>query len=174
MLIMLLWMVVAAAVFVVSLVVHLSTFFAIPPASGFHSLMWIHLAIFPPFFAAIIYGRRLVGSDANAAQRLFKHAPAVLRLLTQVFGIYAVVNFGLFAFRVRSGSPEIVNRKYVLYNHGRVIRELSRQEYEQQQAYILRGFSGHWMLFSIAALTLMAATRREMLDGVPARVGRAF
>jgi len=43
--------------------------------------------------------------------------------------------------------PDVRDGKYVLHNHGQVIRELSENEYEWQKAYILRGFSGHWMAF---------------------------
>lgn len=45
------------------------------------------------------------------------------------------------------GGPHIVDGKYVLQNHGNIIREITMEEYDAFQANELRGFSGHWMAF---------------------------
>jgi hypothetical protein len=45
------------------------------------------------------------------------------------------------------GSPDIIDGKYVLENHGTLIRELSEVEYFKLRANEIRGFSGHWMVF---------------------------
>ena len=60
---------------------------------------------------------------------------------------YALINFALFFYRSSGGTPEERDGKYVLQNHGTVIRELSADEYERHSAYVVRGFSGHWMVF---------------------------
>ena len=48
------WCWFAAVVLIVSFVVHASTFLGIDPLAKWPGLMLIHLAIFPPFIAAII------------------------------------------------------------------------------------------------------------------------
>ena len=63
---------------------------------------------------------------------------------------YAVVNFLLFFLLSSGGTPDIWDGKYVLHSHGNLIRELSEREYHLQQAYVLRGFSGHWMIFYLS------------------------
>ena len=62
-------------------------------------------------------------------------------------GIYAALNFALFNYNSEGGSPDIRDGHYVLHDHGKIIRELSEDEYHIQKAYVARGFSGHWMLF---------------------------
>ena len=49
------WCWVAAVVLLVSLVAHLSTFLGIDPMAAWPGVMFIHLAIFPPFIAALCY-----------------------------------------------------------------------------------------------------------------------
>ena len=73
--------------------------------------------------------------------------PIWARYVVKAFLAYALINFALFLFLSKGGVPEVREGKYVLHNHGAVIRELSEDEYELQQAYVLRGFSGHWMVF---------------------------
>jgi hypothetical protein len=77
----------------------------------------------------------------------FAPMPRWARYTAKVFFAYAIINFALFFFLSRGGTPDVRDGKYVLHNHGTVIRELSEDEYELQNAYILRGFSGHWMIF---------------------------
>ena len=40
-----------------------------------------------------------------------------------------------------------------LNDHGKVVRELTKQEYQHLQTLEVRGFSGHWILFSILPVT---------------------
>jgi hypothetical protein len=87
-------------------------------------------------------------------------APQWLKILTGIFGAYAFLNFVLFIILTEGGGPHQEKDKFVLQSHGRVIRELTEKEFHQQQAYVVRGFSGHWMLFSSAALMLLVSTAR--------------
>jgi hypothetical protein len=57
-----------------------------------------------------------------------------------------MVNFFIFGLGA-NGSPEIKNDKYVLSNHGQIVKELSKDEYDVASAQSLRGFSGHWIIF---------------------------
>jgi hypothetical protein len=154
------WCWVAAAVLIVSLVVHVSTFVGIDPMAKWPGVMAIHFAIFPPFFAALWYAQRIGGKDHRSHDRVANSAPRWLRILAAVCFAYALVNFGVFMVLNEGGSPHERNGKYVLQSHGRVLRELSEAEYHRHQAHVVRGFSGHWMLFSSAALMILVGAAR--------------
>jgi hypothetical protein len=154
------WCWFAGIVLVVSLVVHVSTFLGIDPMEKWPGVMFIHLAIFPPFFAAISYANRIGGPKQEREDRVTNSAPRWLRRVAGVFSAYAIVNFVIFLFLVKGGGPHERDGKFFLMSHGSVLRELSEAEYHQQQAYIVRGFSGHWMLFSSAALMILVGAAR--------------
>jgi hypothetical protein len=171
------WCWFAAAVLIVSLVVHASTFLGIDPMAVWPGVMFIHLAIFPPFIAAIYYASRIGGAKQGRQDRVISSAPLWLRILAGVFFAYALVNFAIFLVLVEGGGPHEREGKYVLEEHGTVLRELSEAEYHQHRAYVVRGFSGHWMLFSSAALMgLVGAARlrgRSVEAPAPTSVSRA-
>lgn len=83
--------------------------------------------------------------------KFFANMPRWPRYIVKAFFVYAIVNFALFFLLSKSGTPDMRDGRYVLHNHGNVIRELSEDEYELQKAYVLRGFSGHWMVFYLTA-----------------------
>ena len=163
------WCWFAAALLIVSLVVHASTFLGIDPMAVWPGVMFIHIAIFPPFFAAIYYSQRIRGKEQRRQDGVINSAPLLLRTLTGVFFAYALMNFVVFSILSEGGGPHERDGKYVLQEHGTVLRELSEAEYHQQRAYVVRGSSGHWMLFSCAALTgLVGAARlRRRPVGAP-------
>lgn len=74
--------------------------------------------------------------------------------------VYGLLNFVIFMSLNEGGGPQIRDGKYVLTSHGKLIRELTEEEYHQQRAYVVRGFSGHWMLFASASLTFMMGAAR--------------
>ena len=55
--------------------------------------------------------------------------------------------------------------RYYLHGHGRKIRDLEEGEYRQFRAYEVRGFSGHWMLFSVIPMTFFFYIYPEMASG---------
>jgi hypothetical protein len=148
------WIFCAALVLVISLSVHLMTFSSIDPMRAIPGVMLIHIAIFPPFIAAIVYAKKINPSNQNDVWKL---APQWMQRMSAVFFVYGIVNFIIFLILVHGGGPQIRDGKYVLADHGHIIRQLSEPEYHQMQAYVVRGFSGHWMLFSSAALTILTA-----------------
>ena len=153
------WCCFAAGVLIVSLLVHVSTFLGIDPMEKWPGVMFIHLAIFPPFIAAIYCANRTAGPKHEAQDRVMSCSPRWLKILTGVFFAYALLNFVVFFVLIEGGSPRERDGKYFLHSHG-VIRELSEAEFHQMQAFVVRGFSGHWMLFSCAALMMLVGTVR--------------
>lgn len=161
------WCWFAAAVLVVSLLVHASTFLGIDPMTRWPGVMFIHLAIFPPFIAAICYANRTGGPAQGGQDRVINSAPRWLRVLAGVFFAYALVNFGAFMVLNEGGGPTERDGKYFLTSHGKVLRELSEAEYHRKRAYEVRGFSGHWMLFSsVSLMFFVGAVRLRRAAGV--------
>ncbi len=153
------WSCLAAAVLAVSLVVHASTLLGIDPQTKWPGVMFIHVAIFPPFLAAIYCSWRPGRPSGEGQSQAFDRAPRWLRIMSGAFFVYALVNFALFMVLSQGGGvPDQRDGKYVLHSHGKVLRELSEAEYHQQRAYEVRGSASHWMMFACAALTLLWGT----------------
>lgn len=148
------WIILSGLILAISLTVHLSTFF-VDPTEEIPAVMFLHLAIFPPFIAAIIYTKKS-NRLKSQQQDIWKLAPRWMQSMSVVFFAYGIVNFVIFLILIHGGGPEERDGKFVLADHGRVIRQLSEAEFHRMQAYVVRGFSGHWMLFSSAAMTFLA------------------
>jgi hypothetical protein len=178
----------AIAVASLSILVHLATFLPFVPVS----MTWawpLHLgamAAFVPMVLALTKFNKPPNSNAlrnplkwiresnRSNQQLYnsmlKHVPISVRVLCIVVFIYAAVNFGLFLKDSEGGTPESNAGRYYLSNHGAKIRDLTPQEYRRMQALVVRGFSGHWIVFSLVsavfymyispALTQEQSTRR--------------
>jgi hypothetical protein len=128
-----------------SLFVHLTTFFGIDPSKHVPWFWGLHLGIFVVFIPMLFVQGLTPRKDFWS--KIFAAMPRWARYTTKAFFAYALINFALFFFLSRGGVPDVRDGKYVLHNHGQVIRELSEDEYELQKAYVVRGFSGHWMVF---------------------------
>ena len=124
-----------------SLSAHLATFFNFDVLAYFPWVWLLHIGI----FVGVI---PLIGKDLKEVWRkFFLPGPSWARYSIIAFAVYAPINFLLFLALSKGGSPDIRNGVYVLHNHGTIIKVLTEQEYHRQQAYGLRGFSGHWMIF---------------------------
>ncbi len=131
--------------FFISLIIHLTTFFGIDPAKHIPLVWGLHVGIFVVFIPMVLFQGSTKRKDYWS--RFFGTMPRWTRYTVKAFSVYAIMNFALFFFLSRGGTPDVRDGKYVLHNHGNVIRELTQDEYEWQNAYIVRGFSGHWMFF---------------------------
>ena len=55
----------------------------------------------------------------------------------------------MFFVQSHGGGPEVRDGQYLLTSHGAVLRVLTEEQYHWYRALVVRGFSGHWMLFSL-------------------------
>ena len=162
--------IISGLIFVTSLVVHLATF-ASHPAVSMESTLFIHVAVFVPFGSMVIISarrkrgkakdtrasllERFVGYYVESLRiigRIVRMVPTPVLILGIILLIYVPINFILFIDRMWEGSPNEDNGIYYLSDHGRYVRELTKEEYFQYQAYEVRGFSGHWMVLSFIPL----------------------
>lgn len=129
----------AATGFVVSVLVHLASFTPLPLLKVFPSVFCLHTGIFP-----IAVTVALTQKDFSTSLWNLKRELAVP--LVCLFA-YAAINFFLTISANQMGVPGEVAGQPVLESHGRIIAHLTATEYESHRNILVRGFSGHWMLF---------------------------
>ncbi len=159
---------------VISLCVHIITFWNINLEERFPYIFLLHVGIFV-LIAPVLLLQKIEEKQEDekiiSLQNGFNETkvkkenlnekssiPKLLIIAYVLVGFYAVLNFMIFGFGAE-GNPMIKGDKYVLDNHGHIVRELSKDEYDIASAQSLRGFSGHWIVFyfyftSIAFLQL--------------------
>ena len=129
-----------------SLMVHLITFWPINIQDRIPIVFLLHIGIFVLFIPLVFIDRVLVKGPSMAGLGVAKTQPVWMWICYGFIGVYVVFNF-LFFLIAGGGNPESEGGKYWLKNHGEVVRELTRQEYDRESARILHGFSGHWLFF---------------------------
>lgn len=144
----------------VSLTVHLLTFSSFPITEHFPSVWMLHVLVFAVFIPAIFYGNRIQLKTQKGQNLVMNAAPAWIRTMTGFFFAYALINFVLFFLLIGNNSTSIRDGKYTLHSKGRNVREVSKEEYYKYDNRIVRGFSGHWMLFYSASLLMLAGYLR--------------
>lgn len=132
--------------FVLSLVVHIAALSGIDVA-GKIPLVWsLHVGIFVAFIPFVLLSRKELGPKPTFTQ-LKGIFPSWVGAICAVICAYALVNFLLFMLATHGGSPSIRDGKFILQDHGRLIREITSGEYASFKANEVRGFSGHWLAF---------------------------
>ena len=148
----------SAAVFVASAAVHIWTF--IPgEVVSLEQVVWLHLATMAAFFlmlvhAALNHNREeqpgCRGRDFHA--EMLSRVPCVVGAIGIALLAYAILNFVHFAVTVE-GSAEVRDGAYVLMKKSALIREISEAEYHEHRRLDVQGLSGHWLVFSWAAVS---------------------
>jgi hypothetical protein len=154
--------IVSALTLVASAMVHWGTFG--PDAHIAMESVWpLHLLTLVSFGSAVLAWRKGRSAEqssgtvegiraARALQReLTARVPLWARATCVAAMAYTAINFTRFLAQVE-GSPTRTGDTYALVNKGRLLRTINEREYRRLQTAETRGFSGHWMLFSVAAL----------------------
>jgi hypothetical protein len=134
-----------------SLAVHLSALLHWGPPPQMASYEFLHLGIFVVFVPMIFLMRREPGGGRVGWTQLKAMFPGWMLVLLVAVMVYAALNFALFIMGTEGGSAMLRDGRYVLSEHGRVIREITREEYLGFEANVVRGFSGHWLVFYFVA-----------------------
>jgi hypothetical protein len=92
----------------------------------------------------------------------FKQTPTWLAVLAIGGFLYAFLNFMLF-MGSEIGTPDIEGGKYILQNHGQLIKTITEQEYHHFKANEMRGFSGHWIAFYGIAMAILYPFSRPQI-----------
>ena len=151
---------------VASAIAHFSTFFGINPQRVFPSVWVLHVLIFVVWFPVVISCRKLCTNDNRKDfwKLATRNSPNWMKRLCVIFFVYAFFNFFCAFVLSEGGNPSEIDGRKVLSNHGEIIRELTDEEYDQLQAYEVRGFSGHWLVFYAAGMTVLYSRLRDDSD----------
>ena len=159
----------ALAGLVVSAGVHSATYFGgggLPAAL----LVLMHLGVFVPFGAGILGlgvggggwgGAGARGAASDAWRVVARHTPAWVFLVEVALGFYAFANFFLCLSLMEHASPHAEDGRYYLRDHGRIVRELSAEEFGRIRGYETRLMSADWLVFYAAGATMTRALSRE-------------
>jgi hypothetical protein len=129
-----------------SLAVHLAALSGIDIAEQFPAVWMLHVGIFIVFVPYVFSSRKTMGSRPSWAQYRDLVPGSILWTGVGIFA-YVFLNFALFMNATEGGNAALREGKYLLLQHGTLIRELTQAEYAAFKANEVRGFSGHWMLF---------------------------
>jgi hypothetical protein len=145
--------------FVLSLIVHLSSYFGFDFIDRAPIFWLLHVLVFLPFGASIYYARR----DPNHAEKnhdqAWRAAPLWLRLAAGLCFAYAIVNI-IVCIRGNEGKPVREGDHYSMRDYTGRIHGITDREFHAYQAQVARGFSGHWMAFYLIALIFLVGSDR--------------
>jgi hypothetical protein len=143
-------MVYAACGLVLSLTVHILSFFGIE-LGGSALFYGLHIGIFPLWIPVVLIARKMTGGARR--QDFWKAAlsgcPPWMKYMTYGFFIYAFVNFAIF-FVLISMHPQPKGSA-------------------APTPEVLHGFSGHWMAFYSAGLAILTTAYRKGLSNLQQR-----
>ncbi|MEM5317597.1 hypothetical protein [Paraburkholderia sp. JHI869] len=155
--------------FVISLVVHITALFGVDLAALIPAIWVLHVGIFVVFIPFLFLSRKELGRE-RALSLLRKGLPSWVVVVGTMLVIYTIANFLLFMLHTEGGNPAVQDGRYVLLNHGKLIRHLTASEFTAFKANELRGFSGHWLLFYFvcgAYFLFWKSGRAEKINGYP-------
>jgi hypothetical protein len=157
--------IVAAIGLILGLIVHMTSVMGIYIEDKVPYIWSLHVAIFVVWLPAVLELRKnpeLKHSDVKTQQNpvkifklIFKDTPRPVMLLSILFLAYAMINIWLVMLTGEGATADIIDGKYVLHNHGDIVKELTEKEYYRYEASTLRGFSGHWMAFYGLAMGIL-------------------
>lgn len=157
--------IIAGIGFVLGLIVHLISLAGIYIGDKVPYIWGLHIGVFIVWLPAILELRKnpdlkqpSFGTMTNPFKffgTIFKDKPKPLMIISVVFFFYAIINFSLSMQAGEGGVPDIMDGKFIINNHGSIIRELTEVEYNRMRANEIRGFSGHWMAFYSFAMGIL-------------------
>ena len=103
---------------------------------------WLHLGIFPLSFLFILTFNRDKQSGKWKGVGLSQLWLGIAVLLIAI--AHYLANFSVAA---NARDAEFVDGSYVIYEHGRIVRESSAAEYREQRYLTSRLWAGSWALF---------------------------
>lgn len=135
----------AWAGFLIGLAVHSSAVLGLHPSMS--DFWFLHIGIFVVFIPALMAQKHLQKPGNSPGTFQVDLAPRWMRIGMGITLGYALINFAVFMYVTKGGSPEAREGTYVLSSHGKILRVISEVEYQNCRTWITRGFSGHWLLF---------------------------
>jgi hypothetical protein len=157
--------------FMLSLIVHVTALFGIDVSAQVPYVWFLHVGIFVVFVPFVLMSRKVLGTNPSVAQ-IRETFPGWVVAVGGVIFAYAIINFLLFMVGTHGGSPSIHDGKFILQDHGRLIREITASEYASFKANEIRGFSGHWLVFYFVPFAYFMLCKKSAQSFQPTAYGR--
>lgn len=136
----------ALAGFLASLFVHVRALMGIDIAPTVPSVWLLHVGVFVVFLPFVLLSRKDVTGNRSLLA-VAKGLPWWVAALGGIIFVYAMINFAVFMVHTDGGNPVTENGRYLLMEHGKLIREITAAQFAAFKANEVRGFSGHWLVF---------------------------
>jgi len=141
------------AVFLAALGLHVAGY--VPGVQlAFDQVWWLAVAVLACFVAMAahwsLFDRAAVRKgqgEGDAEPWLLRRVPRWVWTVLGALFVYALASTAAY-FATNEGRADIVKGKYVLTTHGRVVREVSEQEWQDARRLQVRGVSGLWLVFT--------------------------
>ena len=150
---------------ILSLTAHLATFVGIDPMQVCPWVWFLHMGIFVVWIPVVFLSNRCTKDQRKKdhLQVAMQNSPAWMQKLVGPLFTYVLFNFFFTIFFLQGGyTPRQVNGQFSLTDHGKLVRNITQAEYHRQQAYQVRAFSGHWILFyALASLVLYPTAKSQ-------------
>lgn len=144
--------------------VHASTFVTDREPLSTGVLFLMAIPMFALFLKAVLVLRNNTkGVDRNEIwKRVYSNVPRWVPILTLLLVAYTGFNFFYSLWVLNDGlTPSMEQGRYVMQDHGHVVREISQVDYWRHSAYQLRGMSTHFILFTALALGVIWSEHRK-------------
>ena len=116
--------------FTLSLLVHVAALWGIDASMQYPVVKLLHIGMFVVFIPFVLSCRKTLGPCPTAAE-MRAVCPGWASASGVALLFYALLNFFTFAAN----------------EHGHLILEITSSQYALARANVMRGFSGHWLLF---------------------------
>jgi hypothetical protein len=145
---LLLMMTYAAFGLIVSLTVHILSFFGIV-LGGDRLFFALHVGIFPLWIPVVLIGQKITGGTSRKDfwKVMLSGCPPWMKYMTYGFFIYAIANFVIFIATAPTG----------------------KQSFGGAPPSVWHGFSGHWMAFYAAGLAISTSVYRRGIGNLVPR-----
>lgn len=143
---------VAACGLAAALATYVDSFIGATFETVFRWAIFLHLGIFAllvPMYA-VEYSR--IEQSKFFWDAIWRGPPRWGVRAIQLAFLFFAIHFLLFLLQSHAASPEIQNGRYVLNNHGQIVRELTASEYRWLKGSELRLFATGWLSFYSALL----------------------
>lgn len=147
----------SATGFLVSLVINICTFGKPPYYAPVAALLLLQLGAFAAIGITILAGFQT--GKIRWTWQFLRCAPRWLRCVAAVTLVYCFVTFLVFCSN--KGTPEHRDGKLVLADGGKIVKELTPEEFAWYRAIGTRWGSCGWMVFFVGSWTVLVAMERS-------------
>lgn len=104
------------------------------------------------------------GINKTYWQKFYAPMPGWTKYLINALCVYVVISTALFIYQAGQTpeAPDVVNGNYVVRGaKAKILRQISEEEYDRRYSAIVRGFSGHWLIFYLIPALYFGYHRKE-------------